>query len=82
MNERWKYQIKVGFFFAIFIMLFNAVFEYREKPFLNELSKGSFWMKFLVLLLVSIFLLGYINWKGRNKEGGLSWSDIFKKKQQ
>jgi len=78
MNERWKYQVKYGFFFAIFIVLFNALFEYREQSFVHKLSTLVFWLKFLVLLILSIFVLGYFSWKSKGGKD-YAWSDLFGK---
>lgn len=35
MNERWKYQIKTGGFWGIFMTVFNILFELKQVSFLE-----------------------------------------------
>lgn len=67
MSERWKYQIKIGLFWGIFMTLFNLLFELQEKSINTQLASTSFYLRAVVFTLVGIFFLGYINWKGKVK---------------
>jgi len=68
MSERWKYQIKTGTFWGIFMIVFMTLFEWKEKPILNELASPKFYLKVLIYLLVGVFGLGYFNWKQKVKQ--------------
>lgn len=59
MSDRWKYQLKMGGFWGIFMTLF----ELKEKPFLEQLSSTNFYFRAIVYLVLGIFGLGYYNWK-------------------
>jgi hypothetical protein len=68
MSERWKYQIKTGAFWGIFMSVFNLLFELQEKPLGVQLSTPVFYFRAVVFILVGIFLLGYVNWKQKVKQ--------------
>lgn len=68
MSERWKYQIKTGAFWGIFMSVFNVLFEIQEKPLTVQLSSPVFYFRAVVFILVGIFLLGYVNWKQKVKQ--------------
>ncbi|MBY0487245.1 MAG: hypothetical protein K2P85_08695 [Flavobacteriaceae bacterium] len=63
MSERWKYQIKTGSFWGIFMMVFTTLFELKEHPFKEQIAFPQFWIRFLAYLVLGIFGLGYYNWK-------------------
>jgi hypothetical protein len=67
MSERWKYQIKTGLFWGIFMSVFNVLFDLQEKSISTQLSTANFYLRAVVFILVGIFLLGYINWKAKVK---------------
>ena len=70
MNERWKYQIKTGGFWGIFMTVFNVLFELKQVSFLEQISKPTFYIRLVVYVLVGIFVLGYFNWKAKLKREG------------
>ena len=67
MSERWKYQIKTGGFWGVFMILFMSLFELKEKPFMQQLSNPNFYLRAFFYLITGIFLLGYYNWKQKTK---------------
>lgn len=67
MSERWKYQIKMGGFWGIFMTVFMTLFELKEKPFMEQLSSPNFYIRAAIYLAVGIFGLGYYNWKQKMK---------------
>ena len=67
MSERWKYQIKMGGFWGIFMIIFMTLFELKEKPFMEQLSSSNFYIRASVYLVLGIFGLGYYNWKQKMK---------------
>lgn len=68
MSERWKYQVKTGAFWGLFMTVFNVLFEIKEKPLNIQLSSPGFYLRALVFILVGIFVLGYVNWKQKVKQ--------------
>ena len=80
MNERWSFQIRKGIFFAILLVVANKFLINNGKSFKEEIVTISFWLTFLLLLLFSIFIFGYLLWKQKQNGRELSWSDIFRKK--
>ena len=70
MNERWKYQIKTGGFWGIFMTVFNVLFELKQVSFLEQISKPTFYIRLVVYVIVGIFVLGYFNWKAKLKKEG------------
>jgi glucan phosphoethanolaminetransferase (alkaline phosphatase superfamily) len=70
MNERWKYQIKTGGFWGIFMTVFTILFELKQVSFLEQISKPTFYIRLVVLVILGIFVLGYFNWKGKLKKEG------------
>lgn len=67
MSERWKYQIKTGGIWGLFMVVFNILFELKEKPFIEQISSLNFYLRAVVYIAVGIFVLGYYNWKQRQK---------------
>ena len=67
MNERWKYQIKIGLFWGVFMTFFNVLFEIKEISLSQQFSSNIFYLRLVVYTLVGVFVLGYINWKSKLK---------------
>ena len=67
MSERWRYQVKTGGFWGIFMTLFNVLFELKEKPFSTQISNPNLYLRAFFYLVTGIFLLGYFNWKQKEK---------------
>ena len=65
MSERWKYQIKTGGIWGLFMAAFMAFFEIKENPILEQLSSFQFYFRLVCFELVGIFILGYFTWKNR-----------------
>jgi predicted tellurium resistance membrane protein TerC len=68
MSERWKYQLKVGLFWGLFMTGFMLLFEMKEKPIRNQITAPGFYLKLVVYVTVGIFVLGYFNWKQKVKQ--------------
>jgi hypothetical protein len=80
MSERWSYQIRKGFFFAILIVVANKFSQNDGTSFIEEIATLSFWLMFSIFLIFSIFIFGYLLWKTKQKGSDYNWSDIFRKK--
>lgn len=67
MSERWKYQLKMGGFWGVFMVIFMTLFELSEKPFLEQISSTNFYVRAFLYITTGIFVLGYVNWKAKEK---------------
>jgi hypothetical protein len=81
MNERWKYQLKVGLFWGLFMLVFMTLFEWKEQPIMTQLSSLKFYVRLVVYLALGIFFVGYFSWKGKDPKNN-SWSTFFGKKKE
>jgi hypothetical protein len=67
MSERWKYQIKMGGIWGVFMTVFNVLFDIKETPFSAQVAAPTFLFKAIAYILVGIFVLGYFTWKSKQK---------------
>jgi hypothetical protein len=67
MSERWKYQLKMGGIWGIFMVVFMTLFELKEKPFMEQITSYNFYLRAVIYIAVGIFGLGYYNWKQKTK---------------
>ena len=67
MSERWKYQLKTGGLWGVFMVVFMTLFEISEKPLAQQLQSVTFYFRAIVYLVIGIFVLGYFNWKSKVK---------------
>ena len=67
MSERWKYQIKSGGFWGLFMTLFMTFFEHKEATFAEQFTHPKFYFRAVIYLVMGIFVLGYFNWKAKVK---------------
>jgi hypothetical protein len=67
MSERWKYQLKSGGLWGVFMIIFMTLFEIKEKPFVEQINSYNFYFRAVVYLIIGIFVLGYFNWKAKIK---------------
>ena len=67
MSERWKYQLKTGGFWGIFMIVFTTVFALKEKPLATQITNSDFYIRAFGFLLFGVFALGYSSWKSKIK---------------
>jgi hypothetical protein len=67
MSERWKYQIKTGGGWGIFLSLFLLAFDLFELSFADAFFSKRNLLRTLYFIVVGIFLLGYLSWKKKIK---------------
>ena len=67
MSERWKYQIKTGGIWGVFMSVFMILFNLKEASFLEQISKPEFFIRATAYIVIGIFVLGYFTWKSKNK---------------
>ncbi|MFY0481603.1 hypothetical protein ACI6PS_03280 [Flavobacterium sp. PLA-1-15] len=65
MSERWKYQLKVGLPWGIFMTVFMAIFNMDEKPLTELVQTWFFYFQMAMFLVVGVFILGYSSWKSK-----------------
>jgi hypothetical protein len=61
MSERWKYQLKMGGFWGVFMTIFNVLFEIKEISLSQQFASRNFYLRLVVYTLVGIFVLGYFS---------------------
>jgi hypothetical protein len=67
MSERWKYQLKMGGFWGVFMVIFMTLFELKEKTISQQLSENNFYIRAVSYIVIGIFVLGYFSWKEKVK---------------
>ena len=67
MNERWKYQLKTGGFWGVFMIVFTTLYALKEKPLATQINDSNFYFRAIGFLLFGIFALGYSSWKSKTK---------------
>ncbi|HCQ13160.1 hypothetical protein [Flavobacterium sp.] len=67
MSERWKYQLKMGGFWGVFMVVFMTLFELKEKTISQQLSDNNFYVRAVSYIVIGIFVLGYFSWKEKVK---------------
>ena len=67
MSERWKYQLKMGGFWGVFMVIFMTLFELKEKTVSQQLSENNFYIRAVSYIVIGIFVLGYFSWKEKVK---------------
>lgn len=67
MSDRWKYQIKMGGFWGIFMIVFMLLFEIKEKTVSQQLSENNFYIRAISYIAIGVFVLGYFSWKEKVK---------------
>jgi cell division protein FtsW (lipid II flippase) len=67
MSERWKYQLKMGGFWGVFMVVFMSLFELKEKTISQQLSENNFYIRAVSYIVIGIFVLGYFSWKEKVK---------------
>ncbi|MFV8357877.1 hypothetical protein ACNQGB_17040 [Flavobacterium sp. XS1P32] len=68
MSERWKYQIKMGGIWGVFMTVFNVLFNIKEIPFSVQVATLNFYIRAAAFILIGIFVLGYFTWKSKVKQ--------------
>jgi hypothetical protein len=68
MSERWKYQIKSGGIWGLFMSGFSLFFNMKEQPIAEQLQNPQFWFRTVIYLTIGVFGLGYYNWKQKQKQ--------------
>jgi len=70
MSERWKYQLKVGLPWGIFMSIVMVFFGVSDKPFMEQIQSGFFYFQMACFLIVGVFVLGYSSWKSKIRREG------------
>lgn len=59
--------MKMGGFWGVFMTVFMTLFEIKEKPLMEQITSYNFYLRAVVYISVGIFVLGYYNWKQKEK---------------
>jgi hypothetical protein len=70
MSERWKYQIKTGSFYGIFMTVAMTILQWQGRSIADELLSRKFFLNTLIYFMTGIFILGYFSWKAKLKKEG------------
>ncbi len=65
MTERWKYQLKTGGFWGLFMIVFTTVLALKEKPLATQMADYNYYIRAVGVLLFGVFVLGYSSWKSK-----------------
>ena len=68
MSERWKYQIKTGAPWGVFMIVITLIFGLKEKPFATQIVDYNFYFRAVGYILFGIFVLGYSSWKTKTRK--------------
>jgi hypothetical protein len=68
MSERWKYQLRFGGFWGIFMTVFSVLSSLQENTVKQQLTSGNFYIRLVGYFAGGIFILGYINWRYKQKQ--------------
>ncbi len=69
MSERWKYQFKTGLPFGIMMPVVMTLFDWfgTSASFDEAFFSMNFLVKLVIFLLGGIFVIGYFNWREKQK---------------
>lgn len=68
MSERWKYQIKTGAPWGVFMIIITLFFGLKENPLTAQIADPNFYLRSAGYVLFGIFVLGYSSWKAKKKQ--------------
>ena len=67
MGEKWKYQLKMGIIWGLFMSVFNLLFNLQSQPLVQQLQSSGFYVRAVLFIVVGVFVLGNYNWNKKNK---------------
>ena len=67
MSERWKYQIRIGMFWGLFMSLGMTAFDCLNTSFEEAILPKRIFLRVIIFVSTGIFLLGYDSWKRKIK---------------
>ncbi|CAM3942163.1 hypothetical protein B0A58_09730 [Flavobacterium branchiophilum NBRC 15030 = ATCC 35035] len=70
MNERWKYQVKTGGIWGIFMIVFSTWYYTNTKPLALQLAEGGYYFRAVGYLVFGVFVLGYSSWTAKQRREG------------
>ncbi len=68
MSERWKFQLKNGLPFGIFMSVWMAAWDAYCQSSLAEMYSLKSIARLFIFCMAGVFLLGYYNWKNLQKK--------------
>lgn len=71
MSERWKYQVKVGGLWGLFMIVFSTWYLTEKTPLEKQLADNGYYFRAIGYLLFGIFVLGYSSWTAKKRREGI-----------
>ena len=67
MSEKWKFKLKTGLIWGVFMAVVMTAIEALEKHSFGVYLSWKFVAQLLIFSVMGVFVLGYFNWKAREK---------------
>ncbi len=67
MSEKWKYQLRMGIIWGLFMSVFNLLFNLQSQSLVQQLQSSGFYVRAVLFIVVGVFVLGNYNWNKKNK---------------
>ena len=77
MSERWKFQLRSGLIFGLVYTIMMCLMN--ENSLEDQFSSTKFYIRIFANILVGVFVIGYLMWKGRYEKNH-NWSNFFRTK--
>jgi len=70
MSERWKYQVKTGVFWGLFMIGFSTWYLSGTTPLATQLADNGYYFRAVGYIVFGIFELGYSSWTAKKRREG------------
>lgn len=70
MSERWRFQIKTGIFWGLFMIGFSTWSLSGSTPLANQFADNSYYFRAVGYIIFGIFVLGYSSWTAKKRREG------------
>ena len=70
MSDRWKYQVKTGVFWGLFMIGFSTWYLSEKTPLAVQLADNSYYFRAVGYIVFGIFVLGYSSWTAKRRREG------------
>lgn len=70
MSERWKYQVKTGVFWGLFMIGFSTCYLSETTPLAVQLADYGYYFRAVGYIVFGVFVLGYSSWTAKKRREG------------
>lgn len=67
MSEKWKFKLKTGLIWGVFMAVVMTGIEALEKHTFEVYISWKFVAQLLIFTVCGVFILGHFNWKAKEK---------------